>query len=267
MPRGRSVTRVQKGFTLIELLVVIAIVALLMSMLLPALSRVKAQTKAVICSAHLRQWALIWKMLVNDEFEMTHSTGVTLKPAGKFMDRDASVHWSGTVRDHYSKHLDAKMWFCPMATKGYQEGGRNPFMAWGTSTNGGSYGINLWISNNRGSGKIGTAAQEFWTTPHIKEAAYVPMFGDAQQGNSDPLATDDPLPYEHEVWTPGAHEMQRFCIKRHAPYYVNLLFLDFSVRRRNLKELWRTRWHCTFDLEAPLPVWPPWMEDIPEPGT
>ncbi len=44
----------KKGFTLIELLVVIAIIALLLSILMPALSKVKEQARRLICSTHLK---------------------------------------------------------------------------------------------------------------------------------------------------------------------------------------------------------------------
>lgn len=50
--------RTKKGFTLIELLVVISIIAILMAIMMPALTMARNQAKRTVCTSNMHQWAV-----------------------------------------------------------------------------------------------------------------------------------------------------------------------------------------------------------------
>ena len=75
----------RKAFTLIELLVVISIIAVLMSILMPALGKVKEMGKRAVCLSNQHQLALSWTLYAaenDDKIVNSNTCGVKENPAG-----------------------------------------------------------------------------------------------------------------------------------------------------------------------------------------
>ena len=263
----------QRGFTLIELLVVIAIIALLMAILMPALQRVKQQAKTISCRANLRQWTLYFSMYTEDhdgKFQAGVGSGHT-------------YHWMNALRDYYKN--DHEIRCCPTAKKPIidENGNRAPewnvFSAWGRfwgegyapEGDWGSYGINGWVENPPPD-RV-TVYEEFetvnnWRTPNVKGAGYVPLFMDALRFNVFPRDSDSPNPVDDYPWESYQH-MRRICINRHDAG-INMAFLDWSVRKAGLKELWTFKWHRAYNQSGPWTTaggviatdWPEWMQSF-----
>src|ERR1044071_5085449 len=70
--------RARHGFTIVELLVVVAVIAILASMLLPAIARASGQGRQIFCQNNLRQLGLAWTVYAGDHDDrITYNLGST----------------------------------------------------------------------------------------------------------------------------------------------------------------------------------------------
>ncbi len=73
----------RRGFTLIELLVVVAIIALLISILLPSLSKARGQARKALCAARMGQLAKAMLLYAGDYEETPPFIGVGYRSCGE----------------------------------------------------------------------------------------------------------------------------------------------------------------------------------------
>jgi len=273
----------RKGFTLIELLVVIAIIALLMSIMMPALQRVKKQARLTACLASLKNWGLMFSLYCQDN-DGYFFTG---EMRGSRSGMGSGEFWRETMRP-YSK--DVRMWCCPQATKPLPGNETIPretwaYTAWktGNPIDVGSYGLNGWVLNikasrdpaNRDDGwgradNDGAGRSRHWGDPPSRNAYHVPVFTGSWWVDSWPLDTDQPPPTQNGPSdTPGTNEMNRVCVDRHDGF-IGSVFADWSVRKVGLKELWTLKWHKTYNVNGRYTMaggmgpeeWPQWMRGL-----
>jgi len=109
-----------RAFTLVELLVVVAIIALLISIMLPALGDAREAARSTICASHQRQLVTGWIIYANDnqDYAMPHLNNDGLNRQYWYGEENISAqtldHTKGTLANYLSVAPgDTSIFECP----------------------------------------------------------------------------------------------------------------------------------------------------------
>jgi prepilin-type processing-associated H-X9-DG protein len=133
----------------------------------------------------------------------------------------------------------------------------------------GSYGMNeqvLWEHARVPWGPEGKQAEWGWGLTDVRRAANIPIFVDCAVCRLDPFnECEEPPPYEGCFEFP--YSRLSLCTLNRHNAAVNCLFLDWSIRKVGIKELWVLEWAPVWSTAGPWTKrggvrpedWPPWM--------
>jgi prepilin-type N-terminal cleavage/methylation domain-containing protein/prepilin-type processing-associated H-X9-DG protein len=296
-PGHRKPNHTARGFTLVELLVVIGIIALLVSILLPALNRARSHAATVQCLSNLRQLGQAQTMY-NQEFRHRMIPEVTI---GQLWHVVLKPYLGGKVTAKQSKDemTQDQIFLCPMAPQRVDEGNIgpsvNPFEAYMTQylTGGNkafgkvwsSYGINRYMQDPEPSDKAGGKPipppagdwrqgyfhyyykydqhipVNYLTLANTQKYGDIPMYFDSRWRETDPVKNTE------DYWRDGTPINSLSAIadvanKRHGKV-ANVYFADGSARSVPLPELWALQWHAKWVSPLKDPINPRSLPPIP----
>lgn len=272
MTGGNRTTK--NGFTLIELLVVIAIIALLLSIIMPALRLAREQARKIVCKSQLSQ---LGKAVELYEMQYDYRRFI-IRP-------NTDDYWMGqlapyTDNEYYTRQFmegrRVELLLCPSAPyEKYEEDTTGTYTnpsgqfstsahtpwSWARSTGLstiGSYTMNGWAGLDEYYEDNPLYAPYVFKT-WIDISPNVPLFACGvwpigwPRGADMPPATLEGSPTV--ALQSDTNNMRRFCIDRHNNQ-INMIFRDLHTETVKLQRLWELNWSKGYQVPNPIPRLP-----------
>ncbi len=236
----------RKAFTLIELLVVIAIIALLLSITMPALRKVKMQAQFMTCRTNCKQLQVAVLAYAEENNQTLYSySGSTvylnlLSPYIGELDK--------TRKCPRTKYLDPETYSAGTATETWcftsgvltkPEHGSYCYNGWLYSETNVFPGLSDGLAYNkitdiRSLHVTPSFADGIWVDAWPYSSTYGPSSGlDMNKGGGGPPSHT------------STNQMDRYLTNRHGEQ-TNVVFMDGSAVGISLEELWTLKWHRNF---------------------
>lgn len=246
------------AFTLIELLVVISIIAILVALLLPALSEARKTSDRAKCLANVRSLGQAYFAFSADRNYEGHPYPVASAGAAK------SNFWVVSLL-RYGFQEEQRL--CPEATEvNPQWGGVAAGVWFGTADYAwrearsaypetpwiSSYGFNAWMHS---SGYNYSEYRSYGSIDGVVRTSETPLFGDSMWRSGYPLESDPVAPSMYEPFTSGNSGlgMPRWTSLRHRSQ-CSLVFADGSGKGVPIENLYSIYWHKAWQPIETVPM-------------